>query len=741
MNRFLMSFALVVLLTPSLWGQATPPAIGYVYPAGGQQGTTFEVKLGGQYFNQATGVQISGTGVTAKFLRQTKPLRPAEVTALRAKLQELTGKAQKTTAEQKEIETIREQLAQSAVPVPPVLAENVFLSVTIDSTAAPGPRELRLQAKTGMSNPIVFDIGQLPEIRQTKESFDPEARPVRGLGRFVKPKSGEPTAEVQVTLPAVLNSQLLPGEVDHYRFRAKKDQQLVFRTRARALIPYLADAVPGWIQTVLTLYDAEGKEVAFNDDNRGDPDPVLAYRVPRDGEYILEIHDAIYRGREDFVYRIEAGELPHITNIFPLGGQTNVPTEVTLEGWNLTQKSLKLEAQEMKQGWKQLSVRSGELMSNSVPFGVSSMTDCLEKEPNNSIAAAQKLSLPIYVNGRIEKPGDVDVFTIEGYSGQVIVAEVWARRLGSPLDSLLKLTDSTGRVLAFNDDQEDRGQGLMTHHADSRLQTTLPAAGTYYLHVSDTQRHGSTAHAYRLRVSPPRPDFELRVTPCSINARPGTTVPVTVYALRKDGFTGEINLFLTYKPVDFALSGARIPANQNEVRMTVQVPSTPRPTPIQLDVEGRAMVGNQLVIRPAQAAEDMMQAFIYHHLVPADHLMVTVSTEARSRFPARLLTAQPIKIRPGGSAVVQFAIPKGASKAKLRVVLNDPPEGITLKRSEFTGDGALLEIHADSDKVKPGTKTNLIAEIFPEAGKAGAQSRFPLGTFPAIPVQVIRAGR
>ena len=34
---------------------------------------------------------------------------------------------------------------------------------------------------------------------------------------------------------------------------------------------------------------------------------------------MLAINDAIYRGREDFVYRVTVGELPFVTSIFPLG--------------------------------------------------------------------------------------------------------------------------------------------------------------------------------------------------------------------------------------------------------------------------------------------------------------------------------------------------------------------------------------------------------------------------------------
>src|ERR1022692_3558736 len=55
--------------------------------------------------------------------------------------------------------------------------------------------------------------------------------------------------------------------------------------------------------------------------------------APRDGEYTVEIHDSIFRGREDFVYRLAIGELPFVTGIFPLGGKAGERTTVALTGW------------------------------------------------------------------------------------------------------------------------------------------------------------------------------------------------------------------------------------------------------------------------------------------------------------------------------------------------------------------------------------------------------------------------
>ena len=205
-------------------------------------------------------------------------------------------------------------------------------------------------------------------------------------------------------------------------------------------------------------------------------------------------------------------------------------------------------------------------MPNRVPFAVDTLPECLEQEPNDSPATAQPVTLPVIVNGRIDQPGDWDVFRFEGRAGDQVVAEVYARRLDSPLDSVLKLTDAAGKQLAFNDDHEDKGAGLETHYADSWLTATLPANGTYYLHLGDAQAAGRAGIRLPLAHQRPRPDFALRVVPSSVNVRGGATVPITVYALRRDGFSGEIAVALKDAPEGFTLSGAKVPAGQDQVR-------------------------------------------------------------------------------------------------------------------------------------------------------------------------------
>lgn len=629
------------------------PTIGYVYPAGGRQGTTFEVSLAGRFLDGVTDVIVSGEGVEATLVEHIKPLNGKQINLLRDRLKELqakvkpvkkgkgkAGKEAETNSEpndgidletiEKEMAEIREKLAnpKNRNRNNPQLSEDVVLRVKLAADAEPGEREVRLKAAQGLSNPVTFYVGQLPEYSEKE------------------PKKKVEDTEVLSGLPLVINGQIMPGDVDRFRLKLSKGGKLVMSVSARELKPYLADAVPGWFQATLALYDADGEELAYVDDYRFNPDPVLFYEIPKDGEYILEIKDAIYRGREDFVYRITVGEMPFVTSIFPLGGKAGAETTVQMKGWNLPANELKLDTKDKKPGLVPVSLHRDKLVSNRVPFAVDTLPECIEKEGNNNHSDAQKIKIPVIVNGRIDKPGDCDVFGIQGNAGDKVVAEVYARRLNSPLDSVLKLTNSNGKQLMFNDDHEDKGAGLTTHHADSLLSMSLPADGFYYIHIGDAQTKGGEAYGYRLRISRPRPDFELRVVPSSINARGGASVPIIVYALRKDGFKGDITVTLKDAPKGFTLRGNRIPADKDQVNLAMRVPGGPIKKALSLSLEGRAEIQGQEVVRPAVPADDMEQAFIYHHLVPAKELKVAVIGRAKPRTPAKGRTQKNVKTTP-----------------------------------------------------------------------------------------------
>ncbi len=664
MNKFrwhpMVALTALLALVSAVEAQRRP-YIGFCHPAGGQQGATFQITIGGdKALNGVNEVFISGEGVQGKVVEYKKHLDPQEMILLMEQLNDLKKGSAKDAETQKLIAKLQQRLDEYVNRVQSVSIANVVVGeVTIAANAKPGERELRLATPAGLSNPLVFNVSQLPEVTSEPMLTTPEQvlgkeeeSLRRGRRRTAKKSSSEMMMDsagsqqaamvasaVRIEVPSVVNGQIASGEVDRYRFTARKGQRLVISAQSRQLVPYIADAVPGWCQAVLALYDSKGSEVAYDDDYRFKPDPVIFFDVPKDGDYVFAIYDSIYRGREDFVYRVTIGELPFVTTIFPLGGRVDTPVTVAMKGWNLPETKLTPSTKDAEAGIYPIAVRKEGFVSNRVLFALDTLPESFDAESNNTLATAQKVKLPIIINGRIDKPADWDVFQFEGHAGDEIVAEVLARQLDSPLDSVLRLTDAAGKQLAFNDDREyvllgqHLGTGLNTHHADSYIRIALPADGTYYLYLGDIQRSGGEEYGYRLRISGARPDFELRAVPSSVSIRSGSSASVTVYAVRKDGFTGDISVGLRDAPPGISSYGDTMSGTQLVAQISVRSDLSHTERPLSLTVEGRATIWGKEVVREAVPAEDRMQAFLWRHLVPAQDMQVFVFDP--SELPAR----------------------------------------------------------------------------------------------------------
>ena len=412
LSRFsLLGLALGLAAAPSAHAQRRP-YIGYAYPAGGQQATTVQIRLGGQDLDDVSAVLVSGAGVTTSIVEYLRRLNNQEVQLLNEQLKELkrapAAPAAPAPAPAMNAENPAEMAMMAApiggkksagaatAPATPKLIERiekrtrewvqtpacaslsalVIVDVTIAPDAELGAREIRLVTARGVSNPLVFQIGQLPEY--TRKPMITATLQVLGKEAAALRKRPAAEAEDRIALPCTVNGQTASGEVNRYRFAATKGQRLVLTTQARQLIPYIADAVPGWFQPVLALYDAKGKEVAFADDYRFKPDPVIFFQVPEDGDYVAAIYDSIYRGREDFVYRLTLGELPFVTSIFPLGAQLGAAVPPDLSGWNLQTADLRSLPLGTKPGVQALAASRMGYDSNRLPFACDTLPDAFE---------------------------------------------------------------------------------------------------------------------------------------------------------------------------------------------------------------------------------------------------------------------------------------------------------------------------------------------------------------------------
>jgi len=748
----LTALSLAFCVAPLSAQQSKAPKIGYIYPAGGQAGTNFQMDIGGQFLEGTHAVLSNGDGIKATVTHYTRPLPPKRFNELRDYLTEARKSKKEDSAlglgpdrkNGNRAERVAEILKESGATDEEIdifmrtrkekndpkrqqntqLAETVTVQIEVAPDATPGPRFLRLLTPTGATNPLAFCVGRLAESSE--------------------PLGERSEAATEVRLPVVRNGQILPGEADRIRFQAKEGERIVVSVQARDLVPYLADAVPGWFQPVVSVLDENRRELPGTKAFRFRQDPAVCYQIPKTGGYTLEIRDALHRGREDFIYRVTIGAVPFVTGIFPLGGRVGEATELEVSGWNLPTNRAKAPAAKEPGTVPLPALANGSVTSDAV-FANDRNPVVLAREPDNDPEHARAVELPVSINGKIEVPGDTDVFAIPCKVGQRVVAEVLARRLNSPVDSWLRVTDASGKQIAFADDLPDAASGLLTHHADARLEFVAPADGRYFVRIGETQRQGGPDYFYRLRVGAPEPGFSLRFTPSAINAKAGSSVPVTLHALRRDGFAGEIRLSLKDAPEGFSLDGGIIPPGVDKVPATITVPFAASGEPVPLTIEGRSKEGGKEIVVRATPADDLLQAFIYHHLVPAPDLLAVVFGNRPNIGQVSLLSESPVKIPAGGTGKIVVArrgrAPFTVDETRLQLV--DAPKGLSVEGPTRTEGGAAIAIRADSSKCKPGTRGNLLIEVAVEKTKPAEENkkrekiRYVVGFLPAIPFEIV----
>ena len=335
---------LILLAVPFVQAQQTRAHVGYVYPAGGQQGATVEVRVGGQFLTGVTNAMVSGSGVQASVVKYDKPMTNGaynqlreDYAALKQKKTDLTkqGKAL-TSEEEKRLADMKDKMANYVrKPATPAICEIVTLRITVGPDAASGDRELRLSTSSGLTNPLVFRIDRLPEISKTPAKVVPQTTNKGSAKKDQIAKTFVPPEPTKITLPAIVNGQVGPGGVDRYRFHAAKGQHIVAAAHVRELIPYISDAVPGWFQATLAIYDSERQGGGLRRSLPLPPGPGAPLPGPR-RRRLRARHPRFHLSRpRGFRLPHPVGELPYITSIFPLGGRAGARTTVELKGWNL----------------------------------------------------------------------------------------------------------------------------------------------------------------------------------------------------------------------------------------------------------------------------------------------------------------------------------------------------------------------------------------------------------------------
>ena len=441
-----------------------PPSISRISPAGMERGSTATFTVEGRNLSDAKAVIFDVDSVSGKLMEITDV--PEKITGPRA----------------------GEDLGAQ---VPVGKKQTAKLEITVGNDVSPGIHRFRVQTPLGTTNMVVFAIGSLPEVAASKPM---------GPGSAAQPQT--------VKLPAtVVGTIASPGDANSYQFEDKAGEEVVFQVEASRLGSQL--------QSKLVLSDSAGhvlSEAGKYDDN---PDAELNYKLPQDGTYTLSITDREQSGGTDHFYRLNAGPLPYITGVFPLGVRAGETEEVSVQGVNLGDvRQVKVEAPKSAMGWSTipLAIRNGAVVSlNAAKLAVGNEPEVLEQEPNSTTAQAQAISLPVTINGHIAGAGeasgkpDEDYFRFRAGKGERLGIDVASSRLGSPLDSVIEILDAQGNPIPRATIRCLNQTTTTLSDKDSRT-TGIRLVSTSGLHEGDYLMVGDELN--RLQFIPDQPDAD-----------------------------------------------------------------------------------------------------------------------------------------------------------------------------------------------------------------------------------------
>jgi WD40 repeat protein len=283
------------------------------------------------------------------------------------------------------------------------------IEVTVPANARAGAVELTLEGEAGKSAPLTLAIDRHDAIAEPSTS---SAMPVQ--------------------LPATIAGSIdRAGDIDQFRFDAKAGDQIG--------VQIVAKEIGSKLDPVLTLTDAAGQILA-------EGSTLIGYTVPKAGTYSLAIRDRDYRGAADMTYRLNLGDVPVVTGVFPLAVQRGKIATVHVNGVNLgtaTGLAVKVPVPADAKIGSRIPVPMPK--GEEKPLGEASVV--VEEFPAVVVdpSGGTEVRVPGSADGILLKPGQAQIVRFAAKKGQKLIIETNADRLGSPVDPVIDILDSAGQ--------------------------------------------------------------------------------------------------------------------------------------------------------------------------------------------------------------------------------------------------------------------------------------------------------
>lgn len=570
-----------------------------------------------------------------------------------------------------------------------------------------GRHALRIRSATGISNLRTFSVGAMKDVAEVEPN-----------NLFTKPQP----IELDVTVNGIVANE----DVDYFLVEGKKGERISVEVEGLRL-----GSNPGnFFDPAVAILDRDRFELARSDDAPLlHQDPACGLIVPEDGQYIIQIRETAFGGGGDSKYRAHIGHFPRPTTVYPLGGKLGETIEFRWLGDVAGERSEKIQLPGDLATADKFRPRSGTgthsnyslyardglgIAPTPVPVRLGTLDNGLEQEPNDEAPQASAVPAPGAANGVISKPGDVDWFKFTAAKGQQLDVRVYARSLGSPLDSVLSVFRSNKGALGAAMGNNDDSGG-----PDSYLRINIPADDEYFIQIRDQLRSGGVDYAYRVEITPVTPSLtfglpeRVQYNDTTVFVPQGNRLAVMVSAQRTD-FSGDLAFDVKDLPPGVTAQVLPMPGNRSEtVLMLAAAADAPvggrmadlvgHTTDPKLSVEGHLRQRSSL-------ARGRNQAEMWSYF--ADRLPLVVTSEAP--FLLELVEPKVPLVRTGTMDLKVIAKRKEGFNAPIAVKLLYNPPGVGSATSVTIPEGkteALLPLTATAAAELNTWKICLLGEV------------------------------
>jgi hypothetical protein len=298
--------------------------------------------------------------------------------------------------------------------------------------------------------------------------------------------------------------QMGSDDVDCYKLAMRRGERLSAEVEAIRLGATLLDLK-------LTVFAPSGNLVAAVDDTSlFQQDPFLTILAEEDGDYVVQVAESgSERGGDNF-YALHLGTFPRPAAVFPLGGPAGEVTDFQFLGDAAGVLTQQVKLPTTASQFRGLYAEDGGILSPTPnPIRISLFPNVMEtntvrgevrsESPLDSKDEEPEVALlPAAFNGVLSAPGESDRFLFQANEGERWQFELFADRLGSPLDGVLTIFSSAGEVLAFSDDYAS---------LDGKVTFPCMETGLYWLRIHDKRGDGGPGFVYRVEAAKPAPNL------------------------------------------------------------------------------------------------------------------------------------------------------------------------------------------------------------------------------------------